>query len=147
MKKIIATVVVFTVIIGLILGAKYYYTKKKYDEYLSCFLQYTKMAVEGWEQYEKSNDILYYQHGAINFYIAVDYFERYSYAKMDGFSHEFMALNTIRLDMYSDVTVIKPYLSKLKEALTEFDEAYQFGSQELFIPIFEIEKDIQLTQK
>lgn len=142
-KTIIAVGIIIVFAVCTFYGTRHNFTKKKHNEYLSDFLKYTEMAVNAWEYYENTNDTLYYQHGVVNFYIAVDYFERYSNTKMDGVSHEIRALNEIRLDLYSDVTTVKPYFTKLKDALAKFDDTYLFGSHELFITIFEIENEIQ----
>lgn len=142
-KTIVAVGIVIVFVVCTILGTRHYFTEKRYDEYLSDFLKYTEMAVDAWEHFEETDDVHYYQYGVLNFYIAVDYFDRYSYAKMDGVSHELKAFNKIRIDLYTDITVIKPYFIKLRDALANFDDAYQFGSHELFLAIFELESEIQ----
>ena len=144
MKKTIITVgIIIVLAVCIFYGTRHYFTEKKHNEYLSDFLKYTEMAVDAWEHYEETNDVLSYQHGVVNFYIAVDYFDRYSYEKKVGVTHELKAFNEIRIDLYSDVTTVKPYFAKLKDALAKFDDTYLFGSHELFITIFEIENEIQ----
>ncbi len=141
-NKIIAGGIIIVILVGVVVGTNLYFTEEKHSEYLTDFLEYTELAVDAWEHYEETNDILYYQYGVINFYIAVDYFDRYSYAKMDGISHELKALNKIKVDLFSDINTVKPYLAKLKDALAEFDDTYLFGSHQRFLAIFEIEHEI-----